>query len=215
MLNPPVPPYYLGSLLTGVSCVAGPFCVTVGVGYNTKNTAHIYSWNGSTWKTMKPATPKGVSELSLDSVSCTSANSCVAVGNGGGKPGDVAEVWNGTTWKATGPIAWPKGATNPLVSSVSCVSASYCVAAGHIDSNPKAGDASTGRAAASLWNGKTWTAAAVARPGKNKASLFSSVTCLRRTFCAAVGQAGPSGSTNGIGLSGFWNGKTWHLVDAK
>lgn len=214
-LNPPVPPASLGSLLSGVSCVAGPFCVAVGVGYSTKNTTLIYSWNGSTWKTLTPATPKGVSVLSLDGVSCASAKSCVAVGNGVGKPGGVAEVWNGTAWRATGPIAWTKGATSPSVTGVSCVTASYCVAVGYIDGNPKAGDASTGRAAASLWNGRTWTATAVAAPGKDKASLFNSVTCLRRTFCVAVGQAGPSGSTNGTGLSGFWNGKTWHLVAAK
>jgi hypothetical protein len=210
-----VPPANLGSTLNGVSCVAGPFCVTVGVAYNAKNTMLIYSWNGSTWKTLKPATPKGVSALGLDSVSCTSAKSCVAVGNGGGKPGDVAEVWNGTTWKATRPIAWPKGAANPQVTGVSCVTASYCVAVGYIDSNPKVSGAHTGRAAASLWNGKTWTAIAVAAPGKNKASAFNKVTCLRRTFCAAVGGIGPNDSTNVTFLSGFWNGKTWRLVAAK
>jgi hypothetical protein len=118
----------------------------------------------------------------------------VAVGNGPGKVGDFAEVWNGKAWIATGPIAWPKGATRPWVDSVSCVTASYCVAVGYIDRNPQVNSANTGRAAASVWNGKTWTAAAVAAPGKGKASLFNDVKCLRTTFCVAVGQIGPYGS---------------------
>lgn len=193
------------------------FCVAVGDGYGPApaTAALIYLWNGSTWKTAKPATPKGVTNLVLDSVSCTSPGSCVAVGDGSGKPGDVAEVWNGRAWTATGPIAWPKDATNPRVDSVSCVTASYCVTVGYIDRNPQANGPSTGRAAASVWNGRTWTAAAVAAPGKSKASLFNSVTCLRTTFCVAVGQIGPYDSTSGAGLSGLWNGKSWHLVSAK
>jgi hypothetical protein len=86
---------------------------------------------------------------------------------------------------------------------------------GFIDWNPNDNGASTGRAAASVWNGKTWTATTVAAPGKNKASLFDGVTCLKAAYCVAVGQAGPYDSTSGTGLSGFWNGKTWHLVTTK
>ena len=51
-------------------------------------------------------------------------------------------------------------------------------------------------------------------PAKGKASVFNSVTCLTATDCVAVGQVGPSKTTNGTGLSGFWNGKSWRLVTA-
>jgi hypothetical protein len=209
-LNPAIALGGPGSALNAVSCAAGPFCVAVGPTFAGKTL--IFSWNGRVWTALKPAPVKGVSKLSLDGVSCASAGSCVAVGNGGGEPGDVAEVWNGASWAATGPIAWPKGATNPRVTGVSCANASYCLAVGIIDRNPKTG--ASGRAAASLWNGKSWTATTVAAPGENRISAFDGVTCLRPAFCAAVGQAGPSDLASSVGLSGFWNGKSWRLVVA-
>jgi len=209
-LSPPIALGGPGSVLNAVSCVAGPHCVAVGPTFAGKTL--VFSWNGGSWQPLKAAPVKGVSKLSLDSVSCASANSCVAVGNGSGKPGDVAEVWNGASWAATRPIAWPKGATNPQVTGVSCANAGYCLAVGIIDRNPKTGG--SGRAAASLWNGKRWSATTVAAPGGNQISAFGGVTCLRPTFCAAVGQAGPSGLASSTGLSGFWNGKSWRLVVA-
>lgn len=205
------------SEFNGVSCVAGSFCAAVGYGKaegTNQTQTFIYLWHGTTWKTVTPTLPKGVTNLVLNSVSCTSPRSCVAVGNGSGTLGTatVAEVWDGKAWAATRPIAWPASAANSWVDGVSCVTASYCVAAGYIDQNPQAKGFNTGRAAASVWNGRTWTAAAVAAPGKDKASLFTGVTCLRKSFCVAAGQVGPYDSTKGTGLSGFWNGTSWRLV---
>jgi hypothetical protein len=211
-LAPPEPPANLGSGFTSVSCAAGPFCVVIGNTYDPTTRTLIDVWNGRTWKTLPPAKAKGVSDLVLNSVSCTSARSCVAVGNGTGTRGEVAEVWNGKSWTATAPIAWPRGATSPWVDSISCATARYCLAVGYIDRNPQANGFSTGRAAASVWNGRTWTATPVAAPGKGKASLFDGVTCLRPGFCAAVGQAGPYDSTTGTELAALWNGRGWHLV---
>jgi hypothetical protein len=211
-LAPPEPSTTTG--FTSVSCAAGPFCVVIGTNDEVTARTLIDVWNGRTWKTLAPAKAKGVSDLVLNSVSCTSARSCVAVGNGtgSGTRGEVAEVWNGKSWTATAPIAWPRGATSPWVDGVSCATARYCLAVGYIDRNPQANGANTGRAAASVWNGKSWTATAVAAPGKGKASLFNGVTCLRTTFCAAVGQAGPYDGSNGTELAALWNGRSWHLV---
>jgi hypothetical protein len=213
-LAPPEPSAILGSGFTSVSCAAGPFCVVIGNTYDPTTRTLIDVWNGRTWKTLAPAQAKGVTDLVLNSVSCTSARSCVAVGNGAGTGtrGEVAEVWNGRSWTATGPIAWPRGATSPWLDDVSCATARYCLAVGYIDRNPQANGANTGRAAASVWNGRTWTATPVAAPGKGKASLFDGVTCLRPGFCAAVGQAGPYDSTTGTELAATWNGRGWHLV---
>lgn len=211
-LAPPEPSINDGSDFTSVSCAAGPFCVVVGNTYVPTTRTLIDAWNGKTWKTLSPATPKGATDLVLTSVSCTSARSCVAVGNGAGLRTTVAEVWNGKSWTATGPIAWPKGATSPWVETVSCATARYCLAVGSIDRNPQANGANTGRAAASVWNGKTWAPTAVAAPGKGKASLFNGVTCLSAKFCAAVGQAGPYEGDNGTELAARWNGKGWRLV---
>jgi hypothetical protein len=211
-LAPPEPSTTTG--FTSVSCAAGPFCVVIGNNYVPTTRTLIDVWNGRTWKTLAPAKAKGVTDLVLNSVSCTSARSCVAVGNGTGTGtrGEVAEVWNGRSWTATAPIAWPRGATSPWVDSVSCATARYCLAAGYIDRNPKANGANTGRAAASVWNGKSWTATSVAAPGKGKASLFNGVTCPRTTFCAAVGQVGPYDGSSGTELAALWDGRNWRVV---
>lgn len=53
------------------------------------------------------------------------------------------------------------------------------------------------------------------RPGgRARLGQPAGVTCLTASDCVAVGQVGPTGSTNVTGLSGFWNGKTWRLVAA-
>ncbi len=88
------------------------------------------------------------------------------------------------------------------------------MAVGTVDSNPN-DMSNTGRAAAVTWNGKAWAVTSVPAPGKGKASLFGGVTCLSAASCVAVGQLGPAVSTNGTGLSGFWNGKSWRLVTAR
>jgi hypothetical protein len=209
-----------GTGFTGVSCVTGSSCLVAG--YAPTHTAGVsttlmYRWNGKTWKALKPVTPTGVTGLILNSVSCTSPKSCVAVGNGSGPVGDVAEVWNGKVWTATGPIAWPAGTVKPGVASVSCTTPSFCVTAGATNWNSLVGGLQTGRELASVWNGKRWTATPVAAPGKGKAGQLSGVKCLKRTFCVAVGETDlyDSDRGTGTGLSGFWNGTSWHLVGAK
>jgi hypothetical protein len=110
-------------------------------------------------------------------------------------------------------VSWPKGVKNTLLLGVSCLSASHCVAVGSTGDNPNAEGLSS-RAAATVWNGKAWSAMSVPAPAKGKFSLFNGVNC-HKAFCAAAGQTGPSGSTNGIGLSGFTSGSSWKLVAAK
>jgi hypothetical protein len=65
------------------------------------------------------------------------------------------------------------------------------------------------------WNGRAWAVTSVPPPGKGKASSFQGMTCLSAANCIVVGQLGPSSSTSGTGLSGFWNGKNWRLVTAR
>lgn len=50
---------------------------------------------------------------------------------------------------------------------------------------------------------------------RGMASLFNAATCLSATDCVAVGQLGPVHTIDGVGLSGFWNGRGWQLVTAK
>ena len=124
----------------------------------------------------------------------------------------ISEIWNGKTWSYA-KVSWPKGVKNTQLLGVACLTASHCVAVGSTGDNPNA-EGLTSRAAATVWNGKSWSAMSVPAPGKGKFSTFLGVDC-HKAFCAAAGQTGPSGSTIGIGLSGFTTGGSWKLVAAK
>jgi hypothetical protein len=214
--RPPEPKGSVVGELNKVSCTSATHCIAVGS--SSTNTADFVladSWNGGGWTRMSvPAPAVGKEDADLTGVSCPSAKSCVAVGTGttGLKGGLVsfAEFWNGATW-AAGRISWPKGVSNAFLYGVSCASAKSCLAVGNLNINVNDGG-HTGRAGATSWNGKTWTATSVPAPGKGKASLFAGVSCLSAANCLAVGQFGPFNSDEGNGLAGFWNGKRVSLA---
>jgi hypothetical protein len=214
--RPPEPKGSVVGELNKVSCPSTTRCIAVGSwGTNTAGFALADSWNGTTWaRTPVPAPAVGQQDADLTGVSCPAAKSCVAVGTGttGLKGGLVsfADFWNGATWK-TGKISWPKGVSNNFLTGVSCASAKSCLAVGNANINVN-DNGHTGRAAATGWNGKAWTATTVAAPGKGKASLFTEVSCLSAANCVAVGQFGPFNSDEGNGLAGFWNGKRVSLA---
>ena len=216
---PPVPAGSVVGNLGEVSCPAAAYCVAVGhVAANAGSSVLADSWNGRTWRMMPVRPPaSGSTDAALDGVSCTSPGSCVAVGSGtpgSGGPGDTgfAERWNGSRWTGLS-VSWPRGTGNSYLVGVSCAAAGNCVAVGYSGAGVTAGG-DTGKAAAVSWKGKTWTVTKVPAPGRGKASLFSDVSCLPAGSCVAAGQVGPAGSTEGIGLTGFWTGKAWRLVNA-
>jgi hypothetical protein len=214
--KPPAPKGSVLSALASVSCTSATFCVAVGLYFtNTGGGVLIDSWNGKSWSLMQGLVPRGSLDSVLTGVSCVTAKNCFAVGYASGTKGltSLAERWNGKKWALTS-VPWPRGTTNPALTDVSCPAANRCVAVGTIDPNLN-GASNTGRAAATTWNGKAWTATPVAAPGRGKASLFNGVTCLSTKDCVAVGQLGPANSTNGTGLSGFWNARSWRLVAAQ
>lgn len=150
-------------------------------------------------------------------MSFVSPKSCAAVGEAGKPSGLIAisEMWNGGTWRDV-TLSWPKGVKNAELNEVRCLSASHCVAVGLTGQNPVSNNL-TGRAAATVWNGKSWRAQSVPAPARGKFSVFYGLDC-QKSFCAAAGQTGqtgPSGSPNGTGLAGFTTGSTWKVVAAK
>jgi hypothetical protein len=214
--RPPAPAGTVISGLNGVSCTSTTSCVATGILLtNTSSAALIESWNGKTWTRMKAPTLPPATLGELATVSCPSAKSCVAVGDQSSPKGlsSLTEIWNGKSWTAK-LVAWPKGTSNELLHGVSCAAVNRCVATGTIDMNLQSAS-NTGRAAAVTWNGTAWTVTSVPAPGKGKASSFQGVTCLSAANCVTAGQLGPSGSTNGTGLSGFWNGRSWRLLTAR
>jgi hypothetical protein len=210
--NPPMPPGGTNQL-TSVSCTAGPFCIAVG---STWDKQLIDRWNGSTWTTMKPAAPKGSVSAALVGVSCASRRSCMAVGNNSGGPaGAFAELWNGKKWTVTAPMTFQPGVTVPAATSVSCAPSGYCMAMGNVHQDPIIADMIDGLAAASAWNGKKWTAATVPGTGPDQETNLYGVSCLKATFCVAVGEYDSlTGTPWTRALSGFWDGRRWRLKAA-
>jgi hypothetical protein len=221
----PSPSGSVDDALVGVSCTSGKRCTAVGFdatvsGSSGKLTGLAERWNGTAWSKMKVPSPSGSIDDALVGVSCTSGKRCTAVGfdatvsGSSGKLTGLAERWNGTAWAAV-KVPWPTASGSSELTGVSCVSAARCVATGTSGINTNAaGGVNTGKAAAASWNGTSWTVKSVPAPAKGKASLFNGVTCRSATFCAAVGELGPASSSNGSGLSGFWNGTSWKLVTA-
>ena len=204
--------------LFGVSCRSAVACVAVGLYLDSSDTGIplAETWNGRAWRPSRLPAPAGSTGVILDGVSCTSPESCVAVGSGtpgSGRPGRTgfAERWNGSRWTGVS-VSWPRGTGNSYLVGVSCA-ARNCVAVGYSGVSVTAASG-TGRATAVSWQGKAWTVTKVPAPGRGKASLFSDVSCLSAANCVAAGQVGPAGSTEGIGLTGFWTGKAWRLVTA-
>jgi hypothetical protein len=213
---PPAPAGTVFSIIFSVSCVSATFCVADGQ-YDTRTSgaALIDSWNGRTWARMKAVEPRGASFGALTGVSCVSARNCIAVGFASNASGlvTVAERWDGTRWTLT-PVRWPRGTTNPELTGVSCPAVNRCVAVAAINQN-LIPNSNQGKAAAVTWDGRAWATTSTPTPARGMASLFNAVTCLSATDCVAVGQLGPVRTIDGVGLSGFWNGRGWRLVTAK
>lgn len=109
--------------LSGVSCVSGSSCISVGDYDNQSASAYqtlIESWNGTSWSIV----PSPNSENGLSGVSCHSARSCKAVGSDGQT---LIESWNGHKWSI---VSSPNGAGTNQLMGISCVSGAWCKAVG-------------------------------------------------------------------------------------
>ena len=145
----------------------------------------------------------------LTDISCPSATFCVAVGHSfdGSDMKTLIETWDGTDW-AIAASPNQSGGSNYL-HGVSCVDESFCVAVGNWAGNPNS-------ALALAWDGSTWTPMTTANMsgpttyGTVRENILNDVTCLSRTFCAAVGNWTASSYTNTLFES--WNGTAWSIT---
>ncbi len=172
---PKAPKGALATDLLGVSCPTAKSCVAVGSYYTPSGSAALAeTWNGASWTLARPPEPNGSVTGELLKVSCPSARYCLAVGIAGSNTAESAlsDRWNGQSWTRL-PVQPPASAKHDAdLTGVSCGSAESCVAVGFVDADFNDGG-HTGQAAATAWNGKTWTAGKVAAPGQGTASLFS------------------------------------------
>ena len=185
----------LDPTLTAVSCVSADWCMAVGG--DTAGVPIAQLWNGRSWR-YETVPAKG---QVLNSVACVSASDCLAVGNSG-----VADRWDGLAWELT---RTPDRAT---LNSVACASRTMCVAVGSITYKRHTTE-STEPTGAIMWNGKSWAAVPVQRPGYVTYAILTAVSCAGPKRCLALGWYPKISPPNGdVTLAASWNGKAWSLA---
>jgi hypothetical protein len=197
----PEPASSTNASLSGLSCRSATSCIAVG-SYSTSSGGPFglaETWNGSSWKVMKPPAPSGSTTNQLVSVSCPTASRCIAVGSSSDGSNDataLAEEWNGTSWSIQ---QMPREVEDQMTLHVSCGSASECVATGSLFGSD--GYVLGGY----VWNGTKWTTSPVIAPEWTVGSGFDGVSCPSAKNCVAVG-------FNGDGaLDESWNGSVWTM----
>jgi hypothetical protein len=180
------------AFLTGVSCVSGPACIAVGIGFVPPPVPSVTlaeRWNGSRWSIQHTPSPSPTLGANFSGVSCTGMRACWAVGgntvpsNSPSSPpsqATLAERWNGRRWTIvhTPNPSLPGGAS---LDAVSCRSSSACTAVG-------AGPSGLAPIAES-WNGQRWSIQDTPTlPGASNG--FFGVSCNWPTLCIAVGVHG-------------------------
>jgi hypothetical protein len=204
-----------------ISCVLATDCLAIqgssglGGGQGPAVPTRVARWNGSSWKGVRVALPKGAKLVDLAAVSCRGAKSCLVVGDyyksnsdsGGSYP--LALIYNGTSLKPMPALPLPKGQPNVALSDVSCATTRSCVAIGLANGNPSGlSEYSDGISFIEAWNGAKWTLHTIATSATTTVAP-GAVSCATPSFCVLTGDVtSVSGSSVTVELYlGWWNGK--------
>ena len=175
----------------------------------------VARWNGSSWKGVGVALPKGTKSDDLLGVSCKGAKSCLVVGDYYTSTSNTATShalalsYNGTSLKPTPTVPLPKGMPYAALTGVSCVTTRYCVAVGTA-SSPPFGDhrEQFGHHHRDVERREVDAAHHHhARPGKEVE--IDGVSCATSAFCVVTGTSDNLNSANfNVNLYfASWNGK--------
>jgi hypothetical protein len=176
----------------------------------------VARWNGSSWKGVGVALPKGTRSVDLNGVSCQGAKSCLVVGdyytsaNQSAPNRALALSYNGTSLKPTPTVPLPNGTTQATLSGVSCVTTKHCVALGVAFGDTAAFGEGGSLTIIETWNGARWTLHAVAQSVGDTAEVDPTVvSCATTAFCVLAGEATSFSSTSfSVKLSvASWNGR--------
>jgi hypothetical protein len=208
-----------------ISCVLGTDCLGVegssSLSGDGSTPTRVARWNGSAWKGVGVALPKGTKSVDLNGVSCKGAKSCLVVGDYYTSTSQSAAThaltlfYNGTSLKALPAVPLPKGTTNASFSSVSCATTRYCAALGVAEGNTAAFGETGSLNVLESWNGAKWTLHTIATT-VGKATFLEpiDVSCATSAFCVLAGESVPiitssSGSSSAVPELYFasWNGK--------
>jgi hypothetical protein len=176
-------------------------------------------WNGTSWKGVGVAVPKGLKSADVGGVSCKGAKSCLVVGDyytstsDNAMPHALALIDNGTSLKPTPAVPLPKGTTDAMLTAVSCATTRYCVAIGEAGGASSAFGESGQLTLIETWNGAKWTLRTVAQPSESSDTTISGVSCATPAFCVLAGEKAILTSKGNSATISFklsfasWNGK--------
>jgi hypothetical protein len=193
--------------LTGVSCPAATYCLTVGE-YDPHDRGlprpYAMSWNG---KSLAPAVrlplPAADDLDEIGGVSCPAVNHCVVAGHV--PEGEIIWTWNGSAWSMT--IApTPNTVEDEYLDSIQCTTLSDCLVAGE----EPAGDISV--PAAARWNGRSLSQLRPPAPKGLSNAGFSGLSCASRDHCAFTGLGYAAQDSPIKSFLEVWDGRTWKLT---
>ena len=204
-----------------ISCVLATDCLGVEGSSSISDggqsaPTRVARWNGSAWKGVGVALPKGAKSDDLKAVSCRGAKSCLVVGDYYTSKSEdanahvLALTYNGTSLKSTPTVPLPKGTTEAALSGVSCVTTRYCVALGVAFGDTAAFGEGGSVTIIETWNGARWTLHTAAQSVGATAEVQPTiVSCATTAFCVLAGEATSFTSTAfSVKLSvASWNGK--------
>jgi hypothetical protein len=174
----------------------------------------VARWNGSAWRRLRVALPRGAKSVDLNDVSCRGAKSCLVVGDYYTSTSDsatshpLALIYNGTSLKPTPTVPLPKGTPDVALTGVSCPTTKYCVALGA--ANGSMATFGGGPLIIETWNGAKWTLHTAAGSIGGTAVLdVSGVSCATSAFCLVTGDSTSESSSSFTMKPYFasWNGK--------
>jgi hypothetical protein len=218
------------SELEAVACTSASHCVAVGTylrvfsqtatTINEHDVPLIEVWNGRQWTVQNAPLPRALvtagsnlDGIGLRGVSCSSVSACSAVGtySRGERDRTFALVYSRGLWKRQATPDAP-GASSPdsRLMGVSCPSPNACTAVGFHTTH-------SGRQAPLVLQHRqgVWRASRVPVPqnaatgANNSGDGLSSVSCVTRRYCEAVGTYSTSSDTRG--LIETWNGHAWKI----
>jgi hypothetical protein len=208
-----------------ISCVLATDCLGVegssGLSDDgTSTPTRVAHWNGSAWRGVGVALPKGTKSVDLNGVSCKGAKSCLVVGDyytstsANATAHALTAFYNGTSLKALPAVTLPKGTTDAAFGSVSCATTRYCVAIGMAQGDTAAFGKEGMLNILETWNGAKWTLHTIATTiGKTTSVEPIEVSCATTAFCVLAGEAVPivgSGSPSSATFAIYaasWNGR--------
>jgi hypothetical protein len=217
---PALPSGTRNTFLQSVSCRSPMACLAVGAYNTTTSAAHstalAESWNGTSWRAIRPPTPSTPFSF-LDTVNCVTTAFCLAGGgyvtSNGSSQVSLAELWsNGAVHPA--PIKQPLSGNGTFseVDGLSCSATTQCAISGDKQQVQSNGTVTPLAPYSEMLSPAGWSLQAITTPGVSS-GFYNWVSCTSAANCMTVGGFGPYATsfTQGHAAWASWNGAAWSV----